>query len=175
MTERSEGSEHGAANPAGLRLVRLLFTVFAATAIGLLGTGGTYAFLNASASSGSTTTVTAGTAALSVVTPPQPLTGFYPGLTKRSSFEVRNDGDVQLDLRFASIAYGNSSAQLSATVAPGNCNGTPAGVPSGPIGLALDKGASAWLCLVITLPLEANNGAINQSSTVDVTIQGVQS
>jgi predicted ribosomally synthesized peptide with SipW-like signal peptide len=155
------------------RAGKFTIATFGAIAIGLLGTGGTYAYLNASAASDSAVTIAAGTAALTV-TNPVGITNFYPGLTQRKAFSVRNDGDVRLGLSVSSISSSNSNSQLVVSVATGDCNGTSAGITSGDLGVALDPKVSASLCLVVTLPANATAKAAGQSTNLTIDLQGTQ-
>lgn len=144
-----------------------------AIAVGLLGTGGTYAFLNASNTSDSAAVLTAGTAELSV-TNPAAMAGFYPGQTQWKTFTVTNTGHVTLGLSVTSTNVSNTTSELQARVAKGNCKSEPVGVASGALQQSVMPGKTVTLCLVVKLPAPADATAAGESATVTIKVLGTQ-
>lgn len=148
--------------------------LFAAVAFGLLGTGGTYAYLNASAMASPGATLSAGTATLSASRPAVALTNLYPGQTSRGSFTVTNTGNVPLALSVASISGPTTNNGLTATLASGACPGTGSQVSAGNLGVTVATGASTDLCLTVSMPTTAPVSAINLTTGIVVTLTGTQ-
>ncbi|MBF0671100.1 MAG: hypothetical protein IR160_00770 [Salinibacterium sp.] len=156
------------------RLIKTSVAVVAGVAIGLLGTGSTYAYLNASANSGSAATITSGAASL-IVSAPAPLATFYPGVVKSTSFSVSNTGQVPLAVSAASVTSSNAAAALSAGVVAGDCGTSPtAGAALGAELAVVQPGGTASLCLVVAMPLDASAAAASQSTEITIALNGVQ-
>lgn len=156
------------------RLIKTTLAVGAGVAIGLLGTGSTYAYLNASANVGTATTISSGTAALTVSAPAS-LSNLAPGTVQHASFTVDNTGQVPLAVSAASVTSSNAVAALSAGVAAGDCATTPnAGAALGSVLAVVQPGASALLCLVVAMPLDAPAAAAGTSTQIAIALNGVQ-
>ncbi|WP_403024174.1 hypothetical protein [Salinibacterium sp. GXW1014] len=176
MTEAVHPAPAGTGRPSSIlsRLVSLTLSVGAAVVIAALGTGGTYAYLNASTSSGAGVMVTAGSASLAA-TEPAAMTTFSPGVVQRSPFTVSNTGDVPLSVSVSSVASSNPAAALSGGVATGDCSGLPAaGAPLGTALATLQPSQSAVLCFVVQMPASADLAAAGQSTQFKITLSGVQ-
>ncbi|QEE61574.1 hypothetical protein FVA74_08275 [Salinibacterium sp. dk2585] len=176
MTEAMQPTTAGSRRPSNVlsRILSLVLSVGVAVVIGALGTGGTYAYLNASTSSGAGVMVTAGSARLTA-TAPTAMTNFSPGLVQRSPFTVSNTGDVALSVSASSVASSNAAAALVGGVAAGDCSGLPAaGAPLGTALATVQPGQSATLCFVAQMPASAALGAAGQSTQFTITLSGVQ-
>jgi len=146
-----------------------------AVTIGLAGTGGTYAYLNSSATASPGSTVSAGTAALTVGAQSLNWSALAPGDSVTGTFTISNTGDVPLVLS-ATIATTMTPAIASPftiSVANGVCPAS--GVPSGTLNSTLAAGSTTSACLVVTLPANAPATAQSASAAIAVSISGVQS
>ena len=104
--------------PAGpvRRLTRATLAVAAGLVLALLATGGTYAYLSRSTTTGGAT-VTAGTAGFTVATGAAvSLTGLYPGSASYGSYTLTNTGDVPLALSVSSLTVTSTPAALASAV-----------------------------------------------------------
>ncbi|QAV70274.1 hypothetical protein ESZ53_07360 [Salinibacterium sp. UTAS2018] len=155
--------------------IKALAIVAIAVSIGLVGTGGTYAYLNASATAAPGATVTAGTAGLKVSSQALNWSALAPGKTVTGTFTVTNTGDVPLVLSAAIAAKMTPSSAtnpFTITVANGAC--PTSGVPSGTLNSTVAAGASTSACLVVALPANAPASAQSASAAITATISGVQ-
>lgn len=173
------------------------------TVLALAAAGGTYALFSASVPVGPVQ-VQAATAALQVTSQPTPMpTNLLLGTATVSTFVVRNSGSIPLTLRVDSLVASASNAMtLKSTVnvwqTATTCAATPpatsASVPvwSGtPVaatptaysgtpftlvqaGTSLAANATSTLCVGVTLATDTDNTAQGLSSTLTLTIGGVQ-
>lgn len=157
-----------------LRAIALITaTLAAATVVGALGAGGTYAYLNAATGSQTGASLTAGTAALSISAGAQNLTSVAPGQTRTALFTITNLGDVPMNLAIGSITGPSAANGLSATVGNSSCSGTQ--YTTGSFGSStLAKGASTTVCVTVKMALSAPNSAQWASTAISVLIVGTQ-
>ncbi|TFB87205.1 hypothetical protein E3O44_08730 [Cryobacterium algoricola] len=160
----------------------------AAVILAVLGAGGSYAFLNTSAPVSAATTITSGTATVSVSPLSLPTTPLYPGATISAPVTVTNTGDVPLAIRVAGLTAPSPaipvSSWLTVGLAVGACPAVPA--PSwsavvgttpavAALGATVPVGASIVLCVSVALSYDAPQPAVDQlSTTFGVTIDGIQ-
>ncbi|MEQ1737610.1 MAG: TasA family protein [Rhodoglobus sp.] len=148
-------------------------TLVVSVLLGALGAGGTYAYLNSSVSAQPPATLTAGTASLSVSAGAQNFSNIAPGQTRTGLFTLTNVGDVPLNLTISSITGPSVANGLTATVGNSTCGGTQ--YTSGAFGVGtLAKGASATVCLTVSMGATPPNSAQWASTTVSVLIAGAQ-
>lgn len=175
---------------AGLRCARTRGLLaggagFAAAVVLALGaTGGTYAYLNDSATA-TTGEITAGTGALAVAGSPVSLTGLYPTAVKYAAITVTNTGSTALQLRVDSLAGPTTATALSASLTVGvgvaasaaactsgattsTWTGTFAAAPAGALGSTLAAGASATIC--VSTSMAANAATTTQSASTGYTL-----
>jgi len=146
-----------------------------AVSLGLVGTGGTYAYLNSSVSATPASTISAGTAALTVSNNALNFSALAPGASSTGTFSITNTGDVPLQLSAAIAATMTPSGAanpFAIKVANGACPAT--GVPAGNLNTVLAAGASTSACLVVTLPNTAAPAAQSASAAISATISGIQ-
>ncbi|WP_341952913.1 TasA family protein [Salinibacterium sp. TMP30] len=146
-----------------------------AVSLGLVGTGGTYAYLNSSATVTPGSTVSAGTAALTVGAEALNWTALAPGKSSTGTFTITNTGDVPLVLSAtiaATMTPAATANPFTITVANGACPAS--GVPTGTLNSTLAAGATSSACLVVTLPANAPANAQSASAAITATISGVQ-
>lgn len=147
--------------------------VITAVLLGVLGAGGTYAYLNSSTGAQPGATLTAGTAALSISSGAQNLSLIAPGQTRTALFTITNTGDVPLNLTITSITGTSVANGLTATLGNSSCSGTQ--YTTGSFGVpTLAKGASATVCVTVKLGLNAPNTAQWVSTPIAVLINGTQ-
>ncbi|WBM81276.1 hypothetical protein KIV56_08920 [Cryobacterium breve] len=140
----------------------------AAICLAILGAGGSYAYLNASAPVSAATTIKSGTATLTVSTLTLPAGVLYPGVTVSAPVTVTNVGNVPLALRIAGFTPPAPATTLSASLSiglfVGACPALPAPTWSAvlnttpvvtSLGKTLPVGGSTILCVSVTLPLSA--------------------
>ncbi|MGV8913148.1 MAG: TasA family protein [Rhodoglobus sp.] len=143
--------------------------------LGLVGTGGTYAYLNSSVTATPGSTVSAGTAALTVGTQTLNWSALAPGKSVTGTFTITNTGDVPLILSAtiaATMTPAATANPFSISVANGACPAS--GIPSGSLSSTLAAGATTSACLVVTLPANAPANAQSASAAITATISGVQ-
>lgn len=143
--------------------------------LGLVGTGGTYAYLNSSVTAAPGSTISAGTAALTVGSQTLNWTALAPGKSVTGTFTITNTGDVPLTLSAtiaATMTPAATANPFTITVANGACPAS--GVPSGTLNSTLAAGATTSACLVVTLPANAPANAQSASAAITATISGVQ-
>lgn len=160
-----------------------------AIVIGVLAGGGTFAVWATSASAASTSTVTAGSAALSLTPLSLTATDLYPGKTVWGTTTVRNDGTTPLTLSLQGIsssavatAFTSALVVSAGTGSPANCTaGKVAPTAAAPLGAAanlgttLAPGATVTLCIGVGLPAQAPAGAAGAASTaLSLTVTGTQ-
>ncbi len=150
-----------------------------ATALSLSFTPGTLAYYSDSPAlvvqpntGGTTATLTAGDATLTVSSAAISLSNLYPGTSQSAAFTVTNTGTVSLALSVA-ISGTTTANGLAATLAAGACPGTGA-VSSGNIGVTLAPNASSTVCLAVSMPTTAPVSAQGANSTITATITGTQ-
>ncbi|MGV8884217.1 MAG: hypothetical protein ACOH1T_01335 [Microbacteriaceae bacterium] len=158
------------------RLLRGALIFASAVALGLLGTGTSYAFLNAAAPAAPTGTLQSGTATLAVSAGAVTLTNLYPGISRNGTFTVSNTGDVPLQLSVTSFTGPTAANGLSASLAPGVCPaGVAAGqVASGNVGSPLAVGATTSVCLTVAMSANAPAAMAGTTTTVTASILGTQ-
>lgn len=164
-------------------------TVTAAVLLAVAVSGGTYAYLNSSATS-TGGTITSGTATLGVTALTLPTTALQPGTAVAGTAVVTNSGTAKLVVRVAGItpptstafstalevkvAAVSSTAACTTTTTP-QWSGTFAAAPVGDLPLTLDKGTSGILCVIVSVPLTAPNSANgNTPATFTLLIDGRQ-
>lgn len=180
-------------------LIKTVGALSVAVVLGVLASGGTFAYLSSSASA-STGTISAGNAALSTSGSPLSLAGLYPGATVSAPFTVSipdtgtdaAQGTVPLALSVTSFAgpatsnalWQNLSIRVDVTTSAASCldgtglSGTPTWQPSSTgtsLNSTLAVGANAIVCLSATLSPSAPSSALGQTTSFNVTIGGVQS
>lgn len=149
-------------------MVSIAVSVAAAICLAVLGAGGSYAYLNASAPVSAATTIKSGTATLTVSTLSLPTSVLYPGVTVSAPVTVTNIGDVPLALRMAGFTPPAPATTLSASLSIGLYVGACPVVPAPTwtavlnttpvvtsLGKTLPVGGSTILCVSVTLPLSA--------------------
>ena len=146
-----------------------------AVLIGLIGTAGTYAYVHASATATSGSTVSAGTAALTVGSQSLNWSSLTPEKSVTGTFTITNTGDVPLVLSATIAATITPSATVNPfTIRVADSACPASGVPSGTLGNTLAAGATTNACLVVTLPANAPANAQSASAAITATISGVQ-
>ncbi|MBH0023210.1 TasA family protein [Salinibacterium sp. SWN248] len=158
-----------------LGVVKALTVLAIAVSLGLVGTGGTYAYLNSSLTATPEPTLSAGTAALTVGTQSLNWSTLAPGNSVTGTFTITNTGDVPLVLSaaIAAAATGSSTTNpFTISVANGAC--PTSGTPTGTLSSTLAAGASASACLVVALPDNAPASAQSTNVAITATISGVQ-
>ena len=160
----------------------------AAVALAALASGGTYAFMNSTATTGGAV-VRSGTATLAVTgVLTMPGARLYPGgPADVGSAVVKNDGDVPLSLRVTGVARTGAATPFSGALVvkvtavgplaacPGTGTVSTNAVPSSTVvdlGVIVAKGATAKICVAASLPTEAvatanNNAAVSIAVTID--------
>ncbi|MFJ6651590.1 hypothetical protein ACIQLJ_02200 [Microbacterium sp. NPDC091313] len=184
-----------AGHARGRSAASALLVAAASVAAGLLvaaaGAAGTYAYLAASANVASAATIRAGSASV-VVTSALALPGdpLYPGRTVTGAAVIRNAGDVPLTLRVdgltppaasifaASVTVGaslvSSAGACTSAVTP-SWSGTFASSPAGTLGGPLPPGASATICVRVTMPASAAAAAAGGADAAfALRVSGVQ-
>jgi hypothetical protein len=179
------------AHRADAAVRRPVFSVFGAVKAGavlvvalvlsLSVVGGTYASLSAgqsialvSSTGATSTTISAGSADLTVSGDAISLSGIYPGVTRTAELTVGNSGATSLALAVDSIAGPTAANGLTATVARGTCAAGAPAITSGSLGVTLAPAASSVVCLTVAMPTTAPATAQSVSSTITVSISGVQ-
>jgi len=155
--------------------IKATLVLVVAIALGLTGTGGTYAYLNAAATATPGSTVSAGTAALTVGSQSLSWANMAPGGSRTGTFTITNTGDVPLILSAAIAATMTPSSvsnPFTISVANGSCPAS--GVPAGTLNGTLAAGATTSACIVVTLPASAPSSAQSASAAIAATINGVQ-
>lgn len=158
-----------------LGVVKAFAVLAVAVSIGLIGTSGTYAYLNTSANATPVSTISAGTAALTVGSQSLNWSALAPGNSVTGTFTITNTGDVPLILSaaIAATATGSSTTNpFTVSVANGACPAS--GTPTGTLNSTLAAGASTSACLVVTLPTNAPASAQSTNVAITATISGVQ-
>ncbi|GAA1207140.1 TasA family protein [Rhodoglobus aureus] len=157
----------------GTLRIAAVFTI--AITVGLIGTGGTYAYLNSSAMAAPASILSAGTSSLAVGSQSLNWSALTPGKSVTGTFSITNTGDVPLVLSATIAATMTPSAlanPFTISVANGTCPAS--GVPAGTLSDTLAAGASTSACLVVTLPANAPASAQSASASIVATIAGVQ-
>ncbi|OIH94441.1 TasA family protein [Curtobacterium sp. MCBA15_001] len=165
-----------------------------AVLVSLLGTGGTYALWNASASTKGAT-VKSGTATLTV----SPLSAMYspalgPGSSTVGSFTVRNSGTVPLSVRVMTTAtkvsyagttdavvLGTQTLKLASVASASACRAGLGGA-SGPLAsfdtgsgyYTLPVGATGTACLEVVLASDAPQSVSGAVTDFTLTVTGTQ-
>ncbi|EAR25732.1 hypothetical protein A20C1_07628 [marine actinobacterium PHSC20C1] len=145
-----------------------------AISLGLIGTGGTYAYLNSSINAAPASTISAGTAGLTVGSQSLNWSALAPGKSVTGTFTITNTGDVPLMLSatIAATMTPSITNPFTISVADGACPAS--GVPSGTLSSTLAAGATTNACLVVTLPANAPSNAQSASAAITATISGIQ-
>ncbi|QYH35314.1 M73 family metallopeptidase [Salinibacterium sp. M195] len=178
--QRRSASPLAAFGTGAFGAIKAIAVLAIVVSLGLVGTGGTYAYLNASATSTPGATINAGTAALTVGSQSLSWTALAPGNSVTGTFTISNAGDVPLVLSATSVvAVTPSSPTITlpantfvATVHNGACSAT--GVPAVALNSTLAAGATTNACLVLTLSASAVADAQSASAAITATISGVQ-
>ncbi|WP_440711474.1 hypothetical protein [Herbiconiux sp. YIM B11900] len=188
---------HGrrAAPETSLRRRLLLFAAAAGAAVLLAVTasGGTYAFLNSSAAVPAGGSLRAGTASMSVTTALSlPTTAMYPGEVRRASAVITSVGDIPLKLRVTGVTLTStansfsgaltlgvgvaaSAAACTAGTTTSTWTGTIPSATAGDLAFSLPKTGTAVICVTVTLPVAAPDGARGDTpATFTVQIDGRQ-
>jgi len=170
--------------------IRALLTAVVALSVGVGGAvaaaGGSYAYLNSTATYGSGGTVSSGTAALTLqrgsaaatsalTIPASDYANMLPGDIVGQPIVLRNAGDVPL----AVTVNATSDGAWETRVAPGACPatgllGSAALTPTAVNYATLAAGASSTFCLQVVLPASAPASAMNTSLGYTVTLTGTQ-
>lgn len=158
-----------------LGFVKAMAVLAIAVSVGLVGTGGTYAFLNSSVTATPGSTISAGTAALTVGNQSLNWTALAPGNSVTGTFTITNTGDVPLVLSAAIAATATGSSTTNPfTISVANSACPASGVPTGTLSSTLAAGASTSACLVVTLPADAPSNSQSTNVAITATISGVQ-
>ncbi|MEV8253101.1 TasA family protein [Rhodoglobus sp. NPDC076762] len=178
--QRRSASALAALGSNSFGALKAIAIVIIAVSLGLVGTGGTYAYLNASAPAAPGATIKAGTASLSVGTQSLNWSALAPGTSATGTFTITNTGDVSLALsavitaNAVKMTTGAAVANpLALSVATGACPAS--GVPTGTLSGTLAPGATTSACLVVTLPADALADAQSTQVAISVNVSGVQS
>lgn len=158
-----------------LGVVKAAVVLAIAVSLGLVGTGGTYAYLNSSVTAAPATTISAGTASLAVGTQSLNWSALAPGKSVTGTFTITNTGDVPLVLSAtiaATMIPAATANPFTISVANGACPSS--GVPTGTLNSTVAKGATTNACLVVTLPADAPANAQSASAAITATISGMQ-
>lgn len=171
-------------------IIKSIFVMLVAVCLAVLATGGTYAYLNSSkpvtvtGASGTTATLTSGSSGLVVVSAPAAFgASFYPGITQSVDFSVSAIGSADLALSIESIT-GQGTNGLVVSVAPAACSAGAGAITSGSLGVtaiapvvydAVNTPASVVpLCLTVAMSESAPASAAGSTTSIVVTISGVQ-
>ncbi|MBT2503581.1 M73 family metallopeptidase [Curtobacterium sp. ISL-83] len=166
-----------------------VLTLVVAVATTLLGTSGTYALWNGSAST-SGSTVRSGTAAIAV----GPLSAMNtsalgPGTSATGTFTVRNTGTIPLTMRVTTTAttasnpavLGELTLRLSVvasaadcTASSGGASGRLASFDTGSSSYTLPAGAGGTGCAVLTLDTDAPQSVAGAVANFTLTVTGTQ-
>ncbi|MBH0109765.1 hypothetical protein I6E81_06260 [Salinibacterium sp. NG22] len=158
-----------------LGVVKALAVLTIAVSLGLVGTGGTYAYLNSSVTTTPGSTISAGTAALTVGNQTLNWSALAPGKSVTGTFTITNTGDVPLVLSAAIAATATGSSTTNPfTISVANSACPTSGAPTGTLSSTLAAGASTSACLVVTLPANAPASAQSTNVAITATISGVQ-
>jgi hypothetical protein len=161
-------------------MLSLALSAGVAVIIAVAGAGGTFAFLNSGTQSAGATVVS-GSATMAVTSPLSlPTTALYPGVTISGSGTVKNTGTVPLRLRFAGLTQSTSVNAFTSALtigaaigsSPSSCatgfspswTATFAAVAPQEIAVTLAPGASAVVCVSVSLPNAAPATANGQSA-----------
>ncbi|MDY7541681.1 MULTISPECIES: hypothetical protein [unclassified Cryobacterium] len=171
-----------------------IVTLVSASCLAVLGTGGSYAFLNSKAPIAAGT-LQSGTATLTASPVTLSTAGMSPGLTVYGAATVTNTGNVPLALRIVSLTPPTNAAAItdltpsltiglavvaSAAVCTAGSvptwstvlNATPTAAS---LGTTLPVGGSAVLCLSVALALDAPSKAQGLTATnFGIVIDGIQ-
>lgn len=167
--------------------------LIAAIVLAVTAAGGSYAYLSQSAEAMPSTTLTSGTAALTVTSPlALPSTRMYPGTTLYGAATVKNSGDVPLALRATGLTGPSASTEFSqalvikvgiatdgvqcasGTVISGWTEALATTATAG-LGSTVAVGSSAILCVSVNLPTNAPAGSQAQSAlNFGLSIDGTQ-
>ena len=166
--------------------------IAAAIALGLVATGGSYALWNRSVASGSSATITSGSANVTVSTLSLPTTPLYPGVTVRGSAPVSNGGSLSLSLRATVIGPASTTAFSQALTIGFGIAATAAGCSTsaiissatfasgsvstfGTLPTSATPSAPLFVCVAVTLASTAAASSQSQAAAnFAVTISGTQ-
>jgi len=188
MDRRTPAHRAGAQGVAAVRSGSPVRTMLAGSAalvavlaLSLSAVGGTYAMLSSSqqvalvSSTGATsTTITAGTAAIAANGDTIQMTALYPGASRTAEFAVSNTGDTALAVSVDSISGLTAANGLTASVAGASCTAGAPSVASGPLSLTVPAKATATLCLTVAMSTAAPSTAQGLSSGLVVALTGTQ-
>ncbi|EPR76415.1 hypothetical protein ADILRU_1180 [Leifsonia rubra CMS 76R] len=155
--------------------MKALAVLTIAVSLGLLGTGGTYAYLSASATAAPGSTIRAGSAALTIGSEALNWSALAPGQSVSGTFSITNTGDVPLALSatIADAVTGSSTTNpFTISVTNGACPAS--GIPSGTLNSTLAAGATTQACLGVILPANAPANAQATNVHIGATVSGVQ-
>lgn len=189
----TERRRHRAVPSTRLRVRSLALaaaSAFLAVILATTAAGGTYALLNSSAATPSSTIIS-GTATLTVSTLTLPTVALYPGLVIAAPVTVTNTGDVPLAVIRSSLIAPTAVSTFSAALTigltvvatPAACTGTVtptasatfANAPSAAVGLTLATAQSGTLCVSVALSADAPNSSQTSSApNFAVVLTGVQ-
>ncbi len=157
--------------------------VIAATVIALGGVGGTYALWSKASPTMSTTTLTAGTASMSV-SQPDAFSLLAPGRTVSRSFTITNTGDTDVQAQVSTAGFSGTLATVatvqitdSPTCGAGNVvwSRTPSTQSNdGTVIATVRKGQSKTLCMTIAIDSAAPASTEGTTMTTSLSIVGVQ-
>lgn len=157
--------------------------VIAATVIALGGVGGTYALWSKAAPAMSTTTLTAGTASMTV-SQPDAFSLLAPGRTVSRPFTITDTGDTDLKAQVSTASFSGTLATVatvqitdSATCSGGNVvwSRTPSTRSNdGTVITTIPKGQSKTLCMTITIDAAAPASTEGTTMTNSLSIIGAQ-
>lgn len=169
-------------------LSKTTLALFAVVGLATVAAGGTYAYLNSVASISDAVTITAGTASLHVDGALTGMTALYPGVTTYGTAAMNNDGDVALALAAAATSTDAPALTSAVTLKIGVvqsadlCQAGFAGTSAtfGGSAVAFDAvgivapGTTKYLCVAVTLPMNAPNASQSQAANFSLAINGTQ-
>ena len=150
-----------------------------AVSLGLLGAGATDAYFTSTVAATPASTISSGTATLSVGAESLNWSNLAPGNSVTGTFTITNTGDVPLALSATTTTTMTTMTPpvptnpFTISVANGACPAAP-GVPAGSLSGTLAAGATTSACLVVTLPANAPSTAQSANAAISTTISGVQ-
>ncbi|TFB77367.1 hypothetical protein E3O06_01045 [Cryobacterium glaciale] len=177
-----ERARRRAVPPPRLRVRSLALaaaSAFLAVILATTAAGGTYALLNSSAATPSST-MTSGTATMTVSPLALPAVALYPGLVIAAPVTVTNTGDVPLSVTVSSLIAPTVTSNLSGSLVIGlvavanaaactsgvspTWTGTFAAAPPGAVGAPLAQAQSQTLCVSVALAVNAPDSSQTSSA-----------
>jgi len=152
----------------------------------VLAAGGSYAHLNATTAMGGAGTIAAGSAELlvshggdtpesTVAIPAGPFQDMLPGDRRQQEFALHNSGSVPMGVSAFIGAPTAWNLRLAAGACPSTAlPGNPLGTTSSAVVSNLQPGATAAVCLEVSLPLTADASTAGTTADHSITLDGIQ-